>query len=132
MSTEIQAPFGLAPDGGIAVITDANEQTSQHIEALCATGPGERVVLCSYGVAMRNAVFAPSDQVISQVLLNNVTAAMQTWESSVQVLSVNVAAAEGVPSNSATVTINWTPKAPQNPANPGIFTATVLVGGQVI
>ena len=132
MSTELQTPFGLAPDGSIAVMSDPNTLTSKHIEALCATGPGERVILSSYGVAMRNAVFAPSDQIIAQVLQNSVTTAMANWEPSVQVLSVNVVAAEGEPSNSATVTINWTPKAPQNPSNPGVFTATILVGGQVI
>lgn len=132
MSTEIKAPFQLAPDGGVSVITNPLLQTGQHVEALCATGPGERVILGGYGVAARNAVFAPNDTLVAQIMKNDVTSAMQTWEPTVNVISVNAVATSAQPSNSAVITVNWSPNNQQNPANPGVYTSTVLVGGDVV
>lgn len=132
MSTEIAIPFRLAPDGGVGVTTAPLAQMGQHVEALCATGPGERVVLGSYGVAARNAVFAPSDQIVAKVLQNDVASAMQAWEPTITVVSVNSVAQIGEPSNSATITINWSPNNPENPADPGVYTSTILVGGSVV
>lgn len=132
MSTEIAVPFQLAPDGGIGVVTDPLAQINQHVEALCATGPGERVILSGYGVAARNAVFAPNDQLVAQIMRNSVTTAMQTWEPNVNVLSVTASSSVGEPSNSAAITVNWSPTNAQNPADPGVYTSTILVGGDVV
>jgi phage baseplate assembly protein W len=132
MSTEIMAPFQLAPDGGVAVTVSAIAQTQQHIEALVATGPGERVILTSYGVPTRNAVFAPNNQVIAQILQTSVASAMETWEPSVQVNSISATAQTGSPANSAAITINWSPKQVSNTLQPGIYSSTILVGGDVV
>ena len=132
MSTEIAVPFQLAPDGGVNVVVDPLTQIGMHVEALIATGPGERVILGSYGVAARNAVFAANDQVVAQVLQNNVTQAMSTWEPNVTVNSVTANAQVGEPSNSAAITVNWSPNNAQNPADPGVYTSTILVGGSVV
>ena len=88
MATEIAVPFQLAQDGGVGVVTDPLTQIGMHVEALVATGPGERAILGSYGVAARNAVFAPNNQVIAQAMQNDVLQAMRTWEPNVNVISV--------------------------------------------
>jgi phage baseplate assembly protein W len=132
MSTEMQVPFQLAPDGGINVLTNTIQEIGQHVEALCATGPGERVVLGGYGVAARNAVFAPNDTLVAQIMQNSVTSAMKTWEPNVNVVSISAASQENNQSNSAVITVNWSPSNAQNPANPGVYTSTVLVGGDVV
>lgn len=132
MSTEIAVPFQLAQDGSINVVTDALTQMGMHVEALIATGPGERAILASYGVAARNAVFAPNDQVIATALQNDVSTAMAAWEPNVNVQSVTATAQVGDPSNSAAITVNWSPKNAQNPADPGVYTSTILVGGSVV
>jgi phage baseplate assembly protein W len=132
MSTEIAMPFQLAPDGGVSVSGDSITQMGQHVEALCATGPGERVILGSYGVAARNAVFAPNDQVVAQIMRNSVTDAMKAWEPAITLISVGTSAPQTNVSNSAVITVNWSPTNTQNPADPGVYTSTVLVGGQVV
>ncbi len=132
MSTEIAVPFQLAPDGSVGVVTNALDQIGMHVEALVATGPGERVILSGYGVAARNAVFAPNDQVIATAMQNSVTQAMRTWEPNVNVISVIANSQEGLPANSAAVTVNWSPSNAQNPADPGVYTSTILVGGSVV
>jgi phage baseplate assembly protein W len=132
MSTEIAVPFQLAPDGGVGVVTDPLTQIGGHVEALIATGLGERVILGGYGVAVRNAVFAPNDQVIATAMQNDVTTALRNWEPNVNVLSVTSNSSEGLPANSAAVTVNWSPNNAQNPADPGVYTSTILVGGSVV
>jgi phage baseplate assembly protein W len=131
MPTEIAVPFQLAPDGGVSVSLDSITQMGQHVEALCATGPGERVILGSYGVAARNAVFAPNDAVVAQIMQNSVTNAMQAWEPAITLVSVG-SSVQNNTSNSAVITVNWSPTNTQNPADPGVYTSTVLVGGQVV
>lgn len=132
MSTEIAVPFQLAQDGSIGTVTNALTLIGMHVEALVATGPGERVILGSYGVAARGSVFAPNDQVITKVLQNDVTQKMRTWEPNVNVISVTANSQEGLPANSAAVTVNWSPNNTQNPADPGVYTSTILVGGSVV
>jgi phage baseplate assembly protein W len=133
MSTEIAVPFQLAQDGGVGVLTNTLAQSGQHVEALVATGPGERVVLGGYGVAAARSVFAPSDRIVAQMLQNDVAQAMQTWEPAINVISVNAVAQVGNPANSATITVNWSPtNSAQSPADPGVYTSTILVGGSVI
>jgi phage baseplate assembly protein W len=132
MATEIAVPFQLAQDGGIGVVTDPLTQIGMHVEALVATGPGERVILGSYGVAARNAVFSPDNQVIGQAMQNDVIQAMRTWEPNVNVISVTANSQEAGVANSTAVTVNWSPSNAQNPADPGVYTSTILVGGSVV
>lgn len=132
MSTEITTPFQLAPDGGIAAITDPNEQAEQHIKALVATGPGERVILSGYGVNTRNSVFAPNNPVLAQALQNDIAQQMKTWEPDLILNGVSAEAQSGVPADQALLTVNWSTKSAQNPNSPGVFTATILVGGDVV
>lgn len=132
MSTELAVPFRLAPDGGVAVVHGAIDQAGQHVEALCATGPGERVILQGYGISARNAVFAPDDTIATQILQTQITSAMQTWEPDLQIVSVQAQAQVGTPVNSAQITVNWSPRNVQNPVNPGVYQSTILIGGTVI
>lgn len=132
MSTEIAAPFRLAPDGSIAVVNSRVTQTQQHIESLVATAPGERVIQTGYGVPARAAVFAPDDLIITQVLQTSVSQAMSTWEPGVTVKNITARAQTGMPDDQSVITINWSPKQVSNLIQPGIYSSTILVGGDVV
>jgi phage baseplate assembly protein W len=132
LSTEILQPFGLASDGSVAVTTDANVQGQQHVQSLIATGPGERVMLPTYGVPLRDTVFAPDDAVAVAYLQQTVTNAMATWEPSIIVNSINVVDQAGNPTGSAAIAIDWQSAQPYNASASGALTATVLVGGTVV
>lgn len=132
MGTEISAPFQLAPDGGVAVTGSVIAQTQQHIESLMATSPGERVIQSGYGVPVRAAVFAPNDQIITQVLQTSVTQAMNNWEPGITVNSINATSSTNMPADGTAITINWSPKQISNLIQPGSYTSTILVGGDVV
>ena len=132
MSIEIQQPFTLSPSGTIDTITDPNLQTEQHIKSLTATGPGERVMLPTYGVPLRDAVFAPDDLVVAAQLSNQISNAMATWEPSVTVNDVSVVDQPGDPSGSAAIQLDWSLTNQQSPTSSGVQTATILIGGQVV
>ena len=132
MSTEILQPFGLAPDGSIAVTTDANQQAGQHVESLVATGPGERVMIPTYGVPLRSTVFAPDDDVAVAILQQKVQSALATWEPSITINSINVVDLPGDPTGTAGIQLDWSQNAPLNSSANGVLTATILVGGTVV
>lgn len=132
MSTEMIVPFALAPDGSIAVTTDPNVQTQQHIECLIATSPGERMMLPTYGVPLANTVFAANDDIAVANLTHQITAAMATWEPSVNIVNIGVVDQPGEPSGSAGIQVDWTSPVIQQSASSGVQTATILVGGSVI
>jgi hypothetical protein len=129
MSVEIQTPFSLYPDGGVVVTADPNLQVEQHIASLVTTQPGERVMLPSYGVDSSKYVFSPDDETISALLINECTAAINTWEPNVVVKGItpipNIAS-EGI----ANIEIDF---AQGTTALLGqTYTATILVGGTVV
>jgi phage baseplate assembly protein W len=134
MPTEILYPFALNTDGSIAITADPNAQINQHIESLVSTQPGERVMLPAYGVNTFGQLFAPDDNVATAALLNDVTAAMQTWEPNVNVANIVSASVPGsfYPGGTTGIQIDWSPVAVQSPAAAGTITATILVGGDVI
>ena len=132
MPTEIAVPFHLAPDGGIAVTTNAVLETQQHIESLVATSPGERVILANYGVPARAAVFAPDNRVITTVLQTSIASAMSTWEPDVIVNSINAVASESIYEDSAVITIEWSPRFVSSLIQSGTYTSTILIGGDVV
>lgn len=131
MSTEILYPFGLSATGGIAVTTDPNVQTAQHVNSLISTRPGERVMVPAYGVDLASQVFADSDEVADSVI-NDVTTAMQKWEPSVTVQSVSTAAGIDPSTGLVQIEVDYLTPASNSNSPTSLSTATVLVGGTVI
>lgn len=129
MSQEIQTPFSLYPDGGIVVTQDPNLQIQQHITSLVTTQPGERVMLPSYGVDTSKYVFSPNDETISAVLINETTAAINTWEPNVLVQGIAPIindSDDGIANIQVEFAQGTTALLGQT------YTATILVGGSVI
>lgn len=129
MSQEILVPFSLTPSGGIAVTTDPSAQTLQHITSLVGTAPGERVMLTGYGVDTGAYLFAPDDDAVEAELISDVTVALNTWEPTV--LVEGVTAIPDSP-NDGQVAINVAFSQGMLPVLARTFTATILVGGDVI
>jgi phage baseplate assembly protein W len=125
-------PFQLAPDGGIAVTTDPNRQAAQHIEAILCTSPGERVMVPTYGVPVKGAVFMPDDQIATAQIAQQITSAMATYEPNITVEAVNVSDTVGDPAGSGTIDLDWSIKNIQTGNASGVQTATILIGGRVV
>lgn len=132
MSTEMVVPFQLAPDGSIATTTDPNHQNGMHIRALISTAPGERVMVPSYGVPVKGAVFLPDDQLVVSQITEQITSAMAAYEPNIIVEAVNVSAQVGDPTGSGTIDVDWSARQIQTGNSNGVMTATVLVGGKVV
>lgn len=130
MSTEIQMPFAIGPDGVIVHTENPDLQTQQHIEALVTTQPGSRVMLPTYGVPTMPMVFEPGNQVVTNQLVNDVKVAMSTWEPNVIVQDIRPIPSEINDYGTSSVEIDWVQGAIA--AFSQINTATVLVGGTVV
>lgn len=132
MSTEILVPFALSPSGGIAVTTDPSTQTAQHVDSLISTRPGERAMLPAYGVDLAGRLFGNQDEVAAMVV-NDVTLAMQQWEPSIVVTSVQAAPNTDQVTGLVQVEVDYLQPPNSIPGGaPAPSTATVLVGGTVI
>ena len=130
MSSEIVIPFALSPTGGIAVTTDPDVQTGQHVDSLVSTRPGERVMVPTYGVDLAGQLFGNTGDVGAAVV-NDVKVAMGKWEPSVIV--VNVSLVDSLDQTTGLTQVEVDYATPSGGAtNPGTSTATVLVGGTVI
>lgn len=132
MSSEIVIPFSLTPSGSVNITTDPAVQTEQHIKCLCATEPSERVMMPTYGVPLRNAVFAPDDSAIITSMQSFVDTAIRTFEPSVVLQSVTAIPIAGDPDGSMQVEVNWVSAVPTNPSAAAVTTAVILVGGTVV
>jgi phage baseplate assembly protein W len=132
MSTEMVVPFQLSPDGSIATTQDPNRQNGQHIKAILATSPGERVMLPGYGVPLKGTVFLPDDEIAVSQLTEEIISAMAAYEPNIIVTAVNVSDQVGDPMGSGTIDLDWSVKQLQTGNSSGTMTATVLVGGKVV
>lgn len=131
MSSEIVVPFSLDGNGSVNATTDANLQINQHLKSLVATGPGERVMLPTYGVPLRNTIFAPYDNLQATMLQAQISNALGTWEPNIDISGVQITPTGGAPSGEVGVNVNWIPRAPTG-SGTGIQTAVILVGGTVV
>lgn len=132
MSTEILSPFQLTSSGSVAITTSPTVQANQHVQALVSTQPGERIMLPTYGVSLNALVFAPNDPAVINIVTQDVTAAIGTWEPSLTVNSVSPVPGNDPTTGQAQVNVDYSVGAQAGAPGSGIFTATVLVGGDVI
>lgn len=130
MSTEIQAPFGLSPSGGIAAVTDPGTQVQQHLQSLVSTNPGERVMQPKYGIPLSSYVFGLSAQQVGSLVVADVQRAIQQWEPNVSVQNVWTTVSDTSEGNVA-INVDYAPGAGL-PSSAPVTTATVLVGGSVV
>jgi phage baseplate assembly protein W len=130
MSTELLVPFALGTNGQVAITTDPDTQTGQHVNALISTRPGERAMLPAYGVDLAGQVFGNADEVATAII-NDVQVAMQQWEPTVTVINVSTAPGLDQVTGLAQIEVDYT-ASPSGAAGNAVSTATVLVGGTVV
>lgn len=130
MASELAAPFGLTPSGGVAAFSVPADMVQAHLQALVSTVPGERVMQPTYGIPLASYVFGISAAAAGQLVVQDVTRAIQEWEPSVNLLDVQTSVSdtsEGV----ASVSVDYTPGSAVTGAAQ-VSTVTVLVGGAVV
>lgn len=126
MSTEIQTPFGLSPFGSVTATSDPNVQAQQHIESICSTMPGERVMRPTYGVPLQKYVFSPGADMVANEINRDVTSQLAAWEPAINVLSVTPVANDSFGVANVSVDFSLNPAATSS-SN----VATVSLGGTV-
>jgi phage baseplate assembly protein W len=89
MSTEIQLPFHLGPDGTVSTISATLTVTDQHVQSLLSTVQGERVMVPTYGLNLSGLVFGNNDPILTGVIQADVTDAFSQWEPAISITSIS-------------------------------------------
>lgn len=89
MPVEISVPFRLGPDNQIAVESDINAQTRQHVMSLINTEPGERTVLGDYGIPLAEMLFEDDDELVANEIATDISNALRTFEPGVVIKDVS-------------------------------------------
>jgi phage baseplate assembly protein W len=97
--TEIKVPFQIdVCTGGVASISNDLEIIAQHVLSLILTMHNERLMLPAYGGNVPARVFDLNSSVAAAaVLQNDLVAALQTWEPSIQNPTVQVSPSNVMP-----------------------------------
>ena len=66
--------------GGYFATEKTREVIKSDLRMLFSTAPGERVMLPTYGVKLRNLIFEPNDTVLESLLRRQISDAIRTWE----------------------------------------------------
>lgn len=130
MATELAAPFGLTPSGGVAVFTVPGDQVQAHLTALVSIAPGDRVMLPEYGVPLTSLLFGDTAVDASQAAANDVRAAITRWEPQVNLMSVRTLLSD-TPEGLTSIDVQYTPGTAVTSTSV-VNTATVLIGGTVV
>ena len=126
MSSEIQVPFSLTPYGSVAITSDPNVQAGQHIESICATMPGERVMRPTYGIPLKSYVFSPGADFVANEITRDVKSQLATWEPSINVIRVTPTANDSFGVADVNVDFSLNPN-----GGTGSNVAVVSLGGTV-
>ena len=134
MSTEIQLPFQLGPNGAIATVSDAQTVVEQHVNSLISTARGERIMVPTYGLQLAGLIFGNNDPVLLNVIQNDVIDSFAQWEPSITIADVNPSHATDAQSGVAAVDVQYTStqlNAVGTFTAPVFQTATISVGGTI-
>lgn len=131
MATELSAPFGLTPSGGIAAFSAPGDMVQAHLQALVSTHPGERVMQPTYGVPLSSYLFGIGADAVTPMVVQQVTRAIQQWEPSVNLQGVNTQVSD-TSEGLVAVNVDYSPGVAQIPGSSVVSTASVLVGGTVV
>lgn len=127
--TNFLVPFSLTPTGSVATTNDPSVIAQQRVESLLGTAKGVRVMLPDYGVNLPQYLFeADVDQVSNEITLD-VRSQLNKWEPTIQVTNI-IPDIDQQSVGIVNVEIDYQ-IATTNP-QAQVFTATVLVGGNVV
>ena len=95
---EISVPFRIDPaTGGVAVLVKELEIINQHLLSIILTMVGERVMNPTYGSIVPQQVFEPLYAALGPFMVQDLTDAIQRWEPSVTILSIQQLPSAGQP-----------------------------------
>jgi len=91
----LQYPLRVTPRGIMAQSSDVDQIKSDLLQLLL-TNPGERVMLPTFGVPLRELVFEPGDVGLEQLARDMIAKAIAQWEPRVEIKSIEVTASPDV------------------------------------
>jgi hypothetical protein len=86
---DFSIPFSLTPSGSIATTNDPAIVANNRMLSLTGTYTGERLMLPDYGVDLPSFLFAPDNDAQGELVILKVQQAVEQWEPSLVVNSVN-------------------------------------------
>jgi uncharacterized protein len=89
-------PFAPTPTGSIPLVADARK-IEQGIRLVLETAPGERVMRPEFGCGIHDLLFQADTAALRGLVRRHVTDALVRWEPRIDVLDVQVEAAEQAP-----------------------------------
>jgi phage baseplate assembly protein W len=134
MSTEIQLPFQLGPNGVVSTVSDTPTVTDQHVQSLLSTIQGERVMLPTYGLNLAGLVFGNNDPVLTGVIQADVTDAFAQWEPAINLTSISQSQATDAQFGIAAVNVEYELSSTNtvgSGSTPLTQTATMTIGGTI-
>lgn len=127
--TNFNAPFALTNTGNVSTTIDVNQISSDRMESLIGTYPGERVMLPDYGVNIPPLLFETEIEANKLSLGTQIQQEVRRWEPTLVLKSVEIQTTQfepGVARIDVEYTLNNNQQLTQN------RTAVILVGGNVI
>ena len=104
---EIKVPFQIdMATGGVSYLFDYKTIIAQHIETICLTLIGERVMNPQYGTTLEAQIFEPMIEANLALLSSDIQGKVSALEPRVRVISVQVSAAQAS-SGVLNVTVNY-------------------------
>jgi Bacteriophage baseplate protein W len=94
LGTGFTFPVRVSPSGNLTY-SSGEESVREAIWILLGTAKGERQMLPNFGCGIQDLVFAPNNQTTWANVQHLVKDALTTWEPRIDVLDVNVSAADG-------------------------------------
>jgi uncharacterized protein len=85
----LQYPLVMTHRGILAQKTGVNQIKADLLQLLL-TNPGERVMLPTYGTALRTLAFEPNDATIELTATNLISAAITLWEPRIAISNITV------------------------------------------
>lgn len=129
MGTNFKVPFQLTQQGTIATTQDPNEIANDRVNSLIGTYPGERVMQPTYGVDIPSYLFTPDIITNTDLLSNDIAAAVATWEPTITIVDITPVTTQadvGISDVNVEFTLS------NDPTVTPVQTATVLIGGSVV
>lgn len=93
---EIDLPFRVSPQGGIAFTRDPARQLRNRIISIIGTEVGSRAMRPDYGVPLASMLFESDDDLTTSIITSDIEAAIAAHEPGVIVQEVVADAAEAV------------------------------------
>ena len=93
---ELDGPFRVDAQGGIATTRDPSQVLRNHVLTVIGTSVGERVMRPNYGTEVRDMLFEGDDDVTSAILQSDIQRALEAAEPGIVVQDVSTQTGNGL------------------------------------